>query len=115
MDDKRHYSQRMEPKYSHAYQFLGMLGANADAYNLDRVEKTIEEEVIETHADTVAQTIVELDAMITHMPITFQELEDLANYVIASDAEAKHLLTTLRDGLRQGLAERLAAEPKTEA
>jgi len=115
MDDKRHYSQRMEPMYSHAYQFLGWFGANADAYEDDRIEKTIEEVVAETHPETVEQIIGELDAVIKHMPITYQELEDLANYVIASDAEAKDLLTTLHDGLRQGLAQRLATEPKTGA
>jgi hypothetical protein len=115
MDNEQHYSRRMKPTYSHAYQFLGWFGANADEYVNDRIEKTIQEVVAETHPETVEQIIAELDALIKHEPITYAELEDLANYVIASDAEAKHLLVTLRDGLRQELARRLAAEPKSGA
>ena len=94
MDDKRHHRVRMEAMYPHAYQFLGFLGANADTYVHDRLQKTIDEEVTEGHPETVAQVIAELDAAIKHMPITYAELEDSANYVIESDAEAKTLLTT---------------------
>jgi hypothetical protein len=110
MSSKKTLHEFLEKNFSYLYALLAGLIDNLELCRYGRLDDAITKAVAENPTKALQKMIAELDAAIDGSILSTDELADLINYDLQSDAEAQAFLIRLRDGLRDGLAARLKAD-----
>ena len=109
MSDYDTERDRLEAICPEMFELIQNVSINCHSFGGNRVlERSIAEWLKgDVDGEEAPRAIAQLNAAIKHLPVTFDHLSDMANYVLDSNEDARQMLLTLRDGLQAGVDARL--------